>query len=303
MSIRKYKAFSTIVDEGSVTAAASKIGISQSALTQLLNSLEAELGVKLLIRNRSGIKLTAEGSKLLPLINKVLAADSEVKKAVASIGGAAAESVTIKIGSFTSVAVNWLPEIMREFSKEEPNVRIELVDDGYNNIEKSFRENPIDFGFVRLPLDFECKTIPLYNDRLLAVLPADFDLSKLLKSPKSGESSAQFYSCPVSLFETEPVISLIKTIDRDAKTVFSSEGITPNIRYRVEDDYALLAMVEKGLGIAIVPELMLKDTKRNVMCVELDPPTSRRIGIAFPDYSSLSDSAMKFVEFTRRFLS
>lgn len=307
MSIRKYNLFLNVIEKGSVTAAATELGISQSGATQLLNSLEEELGLDLLFRSRGGIKLTEAGEQLLPLIKETVEADRKVTEMAASLTNSAnVQEHVIRIGSFTSVAVNWLPEIMREFSKEEPDVRIELIDGGYNNIEKTFSEQNIDFGFVRLPLNFNCKTLPLCNDRLLAVLPPDFDVSKLICDRHDvkdiNELPDSSFSCPTNLFGTESVISLINTIDRDAKTIFESAGIKPNIRYRVEDDYAMLAMVEKGLGIGIVPELILKDSKRNVRIVKLDPPAFRMIGLAFPDYGHISAEAMKFVEFTQRFI-
>ncbi len=288
-----------MVEKGSVTAAAAEMGISQSGLTQLLNSLENELDLTLLVRNRSGIRLTEEGEQLLPLMQEVIDADSRVLAHAASMHRAdeAPAGETIRIGSFTSVAVNWLPDIIYKYSQENPDVRIELIDGGYNNIEKTFKEHPIDFGFVRLPLDFKCKTLPLFNDRLLAVLPQKFDTSKLLPSDQPDS-----FICPTSLFETEPVISLIDTVDRDAKTIFRSAGIIPNIRFRVEDDFAMLAMVEKGLGIAIMPELMLKNINRDVRIAQLQPAAFRMIGIAFPDYAHISDAALKFVDFTKKYL-
>ena len=300
MSVRKYLAFSKVIEKGSVTAAAADLGISQSGLTQLLNSLENELDLDLLVRSRSGIRLTEEGEQLLPLMQEVIDADTRVLAHAASLRRTEEEPAgqIIRIGSFTSVAVNWLPEIIYKYSKEEPDVRIELIDGGYNNIEKTFKEHPIDFGFVRLPLDFKCKTLPLFNDRLLAVLPESFDTSKLIPGDQPGS-----FICPTSLFETEPVISLIDTVDRDAKTIFRSAGIVPNIRYRVEDDFAMLAMVEKGLGIAITPELMLKNSNRNVRIAQLQPAAFRMIGIAFPDYAHISEAAIKFVDYTKKFLN
>ncbi|MBP5652444.1 MAG: LysR family transcriptional regulator, partial [Lachnospiraceae bacterium] len=115
MSVRKYAAFIKVTEQGSVTAAAAELGISQSGLTQLLNSLEDELGLTLLIRNRSGVKLTEEGAQLLPLMKEVLEADDRVRSLAASLTGTEAEDPgqILKIGSFTSVAVNWLPDIIR----------------------------------------------------------------------------------------------------------------------------------------------------------------------------------------------
>lgn len=294
MSINKYRVFLAVVEKGSVTAAAEALGHSQSGVTQLLNALEGDLEVKLLERNRKGVRLTGEGAKLLPLIKKAVEADDAVINCAYSLSRGTDK--TIRIASFTSVAVNWLPEIIREFSTAEPDVAIELVEAAYNNIEKTFEKQQIDLCFVPLPIEFGGRTFQLYRDRLLAVLPQNFDNRKLLMTG-SGE-----YVCPVNVFETEPVISLVDTIDRDAKSVFDKAGIVPNIRYRVEDDYAMLAMVEKNLGVCIEPELILRDNKRNVRITELDPPAFRTIGVAFPDYEHAKPSAVKFLEFTENFI-
>lgn len=293
MSLKQYRALVETVESGSVTKAAAKLNISQSALTQLLNSLEKELGIVLINRSRSGVTLTDKGRSLYSSVVRVLKDDEHVRELAF---GLAKENIrTIRIASFTSVAVNWLPEIIKAFSPEEPDTRIELVEGEYNDIPKSFTRQHIDFGFVPLPVELECTCFPLYEDRLLAVLPIDTDESDL--TYVDGE-----LRCPVTLFETRPVISLSENIDRDARSVFTRAGITPNIRYRVEDDYAMPAMVEKGLGICIVPELIMRGSDRRVMTLPLEPAATRTIGIAFPDYEGASDVARKFFEFTKAYI-
>lgn len=284
MNLNKYTTFLKVVEYGSITAAASKLGHTQSGVTQLLHSLENEVGVRLLIRNRQGIQLTSEGRKLLPYIQHVVDANDKFEHALKQLKQD--KYNTIRIGAFTSVAVNWLPEIIKEYQQIAPDIHFDLIDCGYNNIEESLTKEQMDFGFVPLPISLRCKCIPVYEDRLLAVFP-------------KGHPRAQADSCPISVFTEEPVISLLPTIDRDARTVYEKHHITPNIKYTVKDDYAMLAMVEKNLGICIMPELLLSGNgnSQHFQALELSPPASRTIGIAFPDYDSVNENAKQFAAF------
>ncbi len=288
MSIKKYRAFLTIIETGSITAAAKKLNHTQSGVTQLLNSLEQDLGISLLIRNRSGIQLTEAGEKLLPYIRKVIDAENQVLQATEAVVDRPGH--IMKIGAFTSVAVNWLPTILKDYQRIDATARFEVIDCGYNEIDGFLKRKEADFVFAPLPLALHCKTIPLYEDRLLAVVPIDHPLSGLQE-------------CPVSAFTTEPVISLLPQIDRDAREVFRQADITPNTRYTVEDDYAMLAMVEKGLGICIMPELMLADANRSrVALLPLQPKASRSIGLAFPPGAERNERVDQFTEFVQNWI-
>lgn len=286
MSIKKYNTFLTVVELGSITKAAEKLGHTQSGVTQLLHALEGDLGVSLLERSRLGIKLTPEGEKLYPYIANIMNAKNDLDDALLKIHD---NATTIKIGTFTSVAVNWLPDIIKEYAQYEPDVKFELIDGEYNNIERTFSKHKLDFGFVPLPNNTKFKTLPLYEDRLLAILSNDH--------PYSDKSN-----CPVDIFAKEPVISLANNIDRDARSVLEVAGIHPNIKYTVDDDYAMIAMVEKKLGICIVPELILEGKNYNVKTLELNPPAFRTIGIAFPSYETMSPHAAHFAEFLQRWV-
>lgn len=298
MNLNKYLILIKAVEAGSVTRAAQEMGISQSAATQLLASLEKEFQTTLIRRSKSGITLTKDGSVLLPLIKEVAEADARLTEAVDRLRR---DKTSIRIATFKSVAVNWLPEIIKEYHRRFPNIRIELVDAGYNDIEALLSEKNVDFGFVPMPVERKYKAVPVYRDRLLAVLPEDFNIPRSSISSQKKKQVPEF--CPVSLFAEESVIALSETIDRDAKNIFQANSVIPNICYRVEDDYALLAMVEKGLGISIVPELILKGTDHHVKVMELDPPAFRTIGIAFPSEEPPRSEVTDFYDFTVDYIS
>jgi len=283
MSIKKYTTFLKIVELGSLSKAAEALGHTQSGITHILHSLEEDLGFPLMTRSRSGITLTREGKLLLPLLQDVVNADKKLQHEIRNLKNS--DLNTIRIGTFTSVAVNWLPDIIKEFQNLHRDCHFELVDGGYDDIIDMISSKKVDIGFVTIPNTLNCKCIPLYDDRLLAVLSAEHEFAKTMDS------------LPVKYFESEPVISLQEDTDLDTRTVLNASGITPNIKFRTKDDYAMLAMVEKNLGICIVPELLLHGTKHRIKAMELDPPAKRTIGIALPQYETASIMVHQFADF------
>lgn len=282
MSINKYSTFLKVVEAGSITLAAASLGHTQSGVTQLIHSLEKELGVSLLKRSRSGICLTEDGKALLPYIEKVVQANVQLEKAALLLK--VPHDRAIRIGAFKSVAVNWLPEIIKEYQKISPATKFDLVDCGYNNIEETLSKQQIDFAFVPLPIYTDCKCIPVYKDPLLAVVPKDHRIA--------GQTE-----CPVSEFAKEPVIRLIPSIDMDAGSVYEKNQLIPHTKYTVEDDYAMLAMVEQGLGICIMPQLILQGIQKEYTALPLRPRAYRTIGIAFPSYETTGQEAINFADF------
>lgn len=296
MSIKKYNTFLTVVETGSITKAAAVLGHTQSGVTQLLSSLEQELGVTLLIRSRNGITLTDEGRALLPHIKDVVSCNESLLRVASGFVGD--QEQIIRIGAFTSVAVNWLPTIIKEYQQKAPDVRFELIDCGYNEIARKLQTNKMDLGFVPISASGDLESISLYEDKLFAILPADHSFLK--ENAGTDIASLRF---PVSHFSKEPVISLIPETDLDARTVFRKANIIPNTKYTVEDDYAMLALAKKGLGICIVPELMLLGNDlTGIVALELDPPASRTIGLAFPSGKTPSTVAQDFASFIREWV-
>lgn len=265
MTLKQYKAFVYTVESGSVTAAAERLNSSQTALTHLIKSLEEELGFTLMTRNKSGVTLTERGKRLFTVMKEAVLCDDRVNTLVEKIKGESKN--TVNIATFTSVAVNWLPSIMSGFSKIRPDVTITLTDGGYSDITAALEAGVADIGFISHTQETYTDAYPLVKDRILAVLP-------------EGHELASLKSLPVSCFESQSVISLTENTDFDSRRVFESAGIKPNIRYRTSDDYAMISMVENGLGICLVPELLLGKRQANVRVMELDPPAFRTIALA-----------------------
>ena len=282
MTLKQYRAFIYAVEEGTIVKGALKSGATQSGFTHLIQSFEEELGFSVMTRTKKGITLTEEGRHIFPYVKEIVDSDDkflDLKQNLKTKTGN-----RINIGTFSSVAVNWLPSIIHGFKKIEPDAEFIITDGGYGDILEELSKGSIDLGFISLPAPENLKYYPLYKDRVLAVVPMDSHLAKLDK-------------VPVSAFSTESVISLAEDTDFDSRRVFESAKITPNIKYRTTDDYAMISMVENNLGICLEPELILNSRKANVKILETDPPSYRTIAIAVPYEKTANPLAKKFASF------
>ena len=272
MSLKKYEAFVRTVELGSLTKAAQSLGSTQSRISHILSDLEAEYGFSLLRRSRGGIELTEAGRLVLPKMQEILRGEQALSECVGEIRNANAG--TVRVGVFTSVAVHWLPGMIRSFQAEHPGAHLEMRNGDYHDVDQWLREGSVDLGFVTLPAPAGMRTIPLAEDPLVAILPRDHRLARLEQ-------------IPIEELGQDPFISLLQSSDHDIHRALDNAGVHPNIKFTTKDDYAILAMVEQGLGISIVPQLLIRGRGQNLAVRPLVPQASRTIALAIPEGEAL----------------
>lgn len=282
MNILKYMAFIRTVECGSFTNAAEQLNYSQSGISRMIGDLEKEWKVTLLERNRTGIKLTSDGTKLLPYARNVCEEYLKLQMQVDDLNGL--QSGFIRIGTISSIATHWLPNIIAKFQKKHPNIDYELLLGHYADIEKWVMEGRVDFGFLRVPTQAELETISLEQDRLLVVLP-------------EGHPHANCDKFPVEALASYPFMLLEKDEKADISELLDRCNVKPCIHFTTVDDYAVMSMVEKGLGISILPELILRRTPYRIISKELDVSAFRTLGIAMRNKKATSLAAQRFMEY------
>ena len=282
MNILKYMAFIKTVEYGSFTKAAQILNYSQSGISRMINDLEKEWKITLLERNRSGVKLTSDGSSLLPLAKNLCGEYQKLQMQVDDLHGV--QSGIIRIGTFSSVATHWLPNIIKAFQMDYPGIDYELLLGDYAEIEEWIGDGRVDCGFLRLPTKPEFETILLARDKLLAILPENHSLSALEK-------------VPVAALCHEPFMLLEKGAKAEISELFERNNLTPRVHFTTWDDYTIMSMVESGLGISILPQLILKRVPYRVIIKELDVPAYRDIVLALRDRKSCSLAVKKFLEY------
>ena len=281
MNISKYETLLKVVELGSFKKAAEELRCTQSAVSHSINSLEEELGFSVLTRSRAGVKLTGDGERVMPAVRRLLTSREQLNQIAAQVRGL--QSGTVRVGAFTSVAVHWLPGIRKNFQRDYPAVDLQLLNGDYYDVENWLMDGSVDIGFVNMP----CRVCPcqaLKKDRLVAILPRDHKF-------------ADYPKFPLRQCESEPFITLLESSNHDARRALDAAGITPNIRFSTKDDYAIIAMVEQGLGISIMPELLMKRRQDDLKILELVPPASRTIGLAIPPASRKSPATERFEEY------
>lgn len=282
MNIQKYMAFVKTVEYGSFTKAAEILNYSQSGISRMISDLEKDWKIILLERGKSGVKLTSDGMKLIPCAKSVCMEYEKLQIEVDELNGL--QAGLIRIGTFSSVATHWLPNIIREFQKAYPNIDYELLLGDYTEIEEWILDGRINCGFLRLPTRPEFETIFLEQDRLLAVLP-------------EGHPFANLERFPVAALCEEPFMLLEKGAKAEVSEIFERCGLTPKVHFTTWDDYAIMSMVESGLGISILPELILKRVPYRIVAKELDVPAYRKIGVALRSKKTASLAVKRFLDY------
>jgi DNA-binding transcriptional LysR family regulator len=282
MNIHKYLAFVKTVECGSFTKAAEALNYTQSGISRMIIDLETEWGVSLLERGRSGVRLTSDGMKVLPQIKRICTEHELLMTQVEDLHDL--QSGLIRIGTFSSVATHWIPNMIKAFRKDYPKIDFELLLGDYTEIESWILEGRVDFGFVRLPAKAELETIFLEQDRLLVVMPQDHRLAGCDRFP-IGELS------------NEPFMLLEKGANAEISEIFEAHGVSPHVNLKTWDDYAIMSMVESGFGLSILPELILRRIPYQIVAKELEVPAFRNIGIAMREKRSLSLAVKRFLEY------
>ena len=281
-NLLKYMAFVKTVEYGSFTRAAEMLHYSQSGISRMIADLEKEWRVSLLERSRSGVRLTSDGTELLPRARSLCEEYQKLQTQVDELNGL--QSGLIRIGTFSSVATHWLPKIIQEFQKSYPNIDYELLLGDYAEIEAWIAEGRVDCGFLRLPTRPEFETIFLEQDKLLAILPEDHPLARLDR-------------VPVAALCEEPFMLLERGAKAEISELFEQCGLTPRVRFTTLDDYAVMSMVESGLGVSILPQLILRRIPYRIAVRELDVPACRNIGLALRDRKTASVAVKRFLEY------
>ncbi|WP_339229341.1 LysR family transcriptional regulator [Oceanobacillus sp. FSL K6-2867] len=288
MSISKYKVLMEVLEQKSLTKAAETMGYTQSGISHTINSLEEEFGFELIVRGRSGARLTKNGEQVITTIREILKWNEYLEQQIAAVHGV--ELGTVRIGTFTSVSVHWLPNILKKFQQDFPNIKIKLVEGDYREIEEWILNGVIDCGFISAPTRNKFDVILLHKDKMLVILPPDHHL---------GSQD----TINIEQIEKEPFIMPRQGSDDDINRVLKKAPFKPNIAFMAGDDYAIMSMVESGLGISILPELVLKGQQRYIHKKELKEENYRSLGIAINSKKNLAPATKKFLNYVQYFLN
>ena len=257
MDTKKLAALAAAVRLGSFTRAAEELGYTQSGLTHMMNSLEKDVGFPLLVRGRTGVRLTPAGQRIFPLVQECLNGAKALEREILLINTQQEESV--RVAAYDSIARHWLQEVYRWV-----------------------QEGRVDMCFASRQESVALDWTPLKDDELLAILPPDYD--------NGGRSVF-----PVEDFDGREFLMPSMGFNLDIMRVLNRHGVTPLIRTTQVSDSVIISMVEHGLGVSMLSCLVLQGRQDDVQALPLAPRAVRELGIASRPRRDLRPMVRRFI--------
>jgi len=287
--LRHVRAFLKVAELESFTRAAAELHVSQSALTVQVKQLEEELGVLLFDRNKRGVTITAAGRDLLgPLHRLVLDTEAIVSYA---LDISAVRAGNVAIAALPTIAADLLPRVMRAFMRTNPDVRIAVQDVVADKVCELVVKRAVDFGLGPVNRrDREIQAHPLYQDHLAAFIPATQGLAK-----QSEVTLRELAACELILPNRE------SSVRRMLEAAMARARITAVVRHETNYMPTALALVQRGLGVAILPESAAGTSMDGIVRVPIRKPAmSRQICLLQRADRRLSPAAEKLLQALRK---
>ena len=245
-------------------------------------SASVKLPGRVILAGKDGSCLTSSGKQILPYVRKIVSDFEEIQQKVNEINGI--QSGTVRIGTFSSVAINWLPDVFARFQKDYPGIDYEMLLGDYEEVEKWIDEGRVDCGFLRLPAGGAFDVISLKKDEYKAVLPVDHPLAekKLLDYEDLNDQS---------------FLLLEHGGKTEVSELLEKNHAHPNIRFTTWEDYAIMSMVERGLGVGVLPDMILRRIPYQIAIRSFRNPYFREIGLVMKDRTKLTPATRKFIEY------
>lgn len=287
MDIKRWKVMLAVDDYGSFTRVGEELGYTQSGITQMMKALEKDVGFSLFIKDNHGVTLTNEAKSLIPSIRALLNADEVINQEIASLKGA--QKGTIKIGTYLSCSIHWIPKIIREFQQSYPDIRFKVIEGTEGDLADWIQDRRVDIGFISHQKGHSYQFLPVMDDELYAVLPTNHPL-------------AAYDEVPLECFQNTPFVVTEYTPGNDVHRVLRQYKIKPDIRYITINEFSSLSMVEHELGATILPGLLLRGQVGDFVVRPIKPKAYRQLGLAYSSQEELSPATKIFLKYAKDFL-
>jgi len=286
VELRHLAALDALDTEGSFGRAATRLGYTQSAVSQQIATLERIVGEKLVERpgGPRPVALTEAGHLLLRHARAIVARLQAAQSDLAALS--AGEAGSLHVGIFQSVGAKILPEVMRRFARAWPKVEIELRESHSDNALAALVERgELDLSFVQLPLDNPAlETTLVLQDDYVLVTSADSDFAKG-RTPSLREIADQ----PLIGYRNCRATEIV--VDQNRAT-----GHEPHFVFRTDENGVVQGLAGAGIGVAILPRLAVDPNDESVRITDMSPRLARRqVGIARHKDRYHSPAAKAFV--------
>ncbi len=270
MQLRQLEYFVAVADRRHFTRAAATVHVAQPSLSKQIRSLERELGASLFNRARGNVTLTEAGQTLLPLAKRILADVESAAVQIQELVGLGRG--TLRLGATPTLATVLLPAALRRFCARYPNVDIRVEERGGRELVALLAEGQLDLALVVLPLrtrDPALTTTPLFHEALVAAVPADGSITAATWVHVRDLARYPLIMLRDGYEMREVVLAALRSERVDAQVAIEGGELD-----------AVLSFVEAGLGLAVVPSMVVEGRPQLRSIPFVKPGLARTVGIA-----------------------
>ncbi len=281
MSLVKYNAMLKVIEHNSITKAAEEIGYTQSGISYMVKTLENEFGFPLLIRSKEGVIPTENALRLKPVLQKMVDTQQELENVIQELKHASLG--TIRIGSYNSMLLTWLPQILKKFYQKFPDVDVKLVEGMDPELVSMLKNGSIDIAFTANTAPEGFKFMKLASDPFQVIVPKDHPLAE-----KDSVTLADVARYKLVLPNENYYNWLTNYLD-------THDSAGTHFSYQLKDSTAIISMVANDLAITILPKRSLSALPENVVVKDFNEKYSRVLGITYPDNKQMSSIISAFL--------
>lgn len=282
--MNKHNVIKTVYEMKSISCAANKLNYTQSAVSQIIKGFEKEVGVKIFKRSKSGVELMPNAEEIMKCIIEICNLEEKINDISDNL--TSLDTGYIRIGTIQSIAYNWLPKILDRFSEDYPNISFDIVVDKFDELVKKVKSNQLDIIFVSEYSVPDMNFVKLYIDELVLITPVKHKLSSQI-------------TVPISKLKDEKFILSADGLSYETGIIFNRNGIDPEIKYKVNEDFTVIKLVESGFGVAILPKLLLENTPFNVSIRNFSEHYNRVLGVAYSKEIELTPVVEMFINYVK----
>lgn len=290
MTLRHLKIFLTVCEEGSMTAAAKKLHMTQPPVSQAISELEDYYGVKLFERFGRKIYLTKEGERLYAYASHILALFDEAEKQLSDLS----QNGILRVGASMTIGIAILPFIIKNFSSVYNKIQIQPVIDNTATIIKMLETAKLDMGIVEgIVSNDDIIKIPIYDDELVLICPPDHQFAQK-KIIKINDLENQYF--------------VIREEGSGTREVFEAVMNEHNIRWNIAGIFnspeAIINAVHCGLGLSFISRLLVGEALKNkkVVSIEVSGLTiKRKFNIVYHKNKFISNTINKFLMYCQEY--
>jgi LysR family transcriptional regulator, hydrogen peroxide-inducible genes activator len=289
MEMHQLRYFAAVARTGTFSRAARECRVAQPSLSQQILKLEDEVGERLFERTQRRALLTPAGSLFLPHALNILEAAERGRQEIREMGGQVRGKILV--GALPTIAPYFLPDVVRSFRTKYPGVELIIHEETTQQLLRGIEEKQLDLALISdAPPSSRIEIQQLFSEELLLCLPATHPLVRQKKVVARDLQYEKFI-----------LMQEGHCLGAQAQQFCETKGFRPEISCRSAQIGTVLAMVQAGLGISLIPEMAVpRAIKNGIVYRSLDGVRPRRmLALALPGQRKPSLCVIEFTKFVR----